>query len=60
MGVVSSFLLLVIRPPQSDMLLSNPAVLSSGAQSVTANRDTRRSDSSDKYKEVRQQRIIKY
>ena len=27
---------------------------------VTANRDTRRSDGSNKYKEVRQQYIIKY
>ena len=35
-------------------------ILRSGAQSVIADRDTRRSDGSDKYKGVGQQYIIKY
>ena len=35
------------------MLLLNLAVLGSGAQSVIVNKNTRRSNSSDKYKEVR-------
>ena len=59
MGVISSSPLSVARPPQSDIILSNPAVLGSGAQSVTVNRDARRSNGSDKYKGVRQQDIIK-
>ena len=36
------------------------AILGTGAQSVTANRDTWRSDGSDEYKGVQQQGIIKY
>ena len=36
------------------MLLLYPAILCSGAQSVTADRDVRRSDGSDKYEGVRQ------
>ena len=36
------------------------AILYSGAQSVTAERNTRRSDGSDKYKGVRQQYITEY
>ena len=39
--------------------LSNPIILGTGAQSVTADRDTQRSDDSNKYKGVRQQCIIK-
>ena len=38
----------------SAMLLLNPVALGTGAQSVTANRDIRRSDGSNKYEEVRQ------
>ena len=45
---------LIARPPQSDILLLNLVVLGSGAQSVTVDRDTRRSNSSNKYKGVRQ------
>ena len=36
------------------MLLLNPVVLGTGAQSVTAHRDIRRSDNLNKYEEVRQ------
>ena len=46
--------------PGPAMLLSNPFVLGTGAQSVTVNRDIRRSDISNKYEGVRQQYIIKY
>ena len=35
------------------ILLSNPVVLGTGAQSVTANRDIRRSNGSNKYEGVR-------
>ena len=42
------------------IILSYLAILCSGAQSVTADRNTRYSDSSNKYKGVRQQYIIKY
>ena len=44
----------------SVILLLYLVILCSGAQSVTADRDTRRSDGSNKYKGVRQQYIIKY
>ena len=54
------FFLSVFWSSLSDMLLSNLIVLGSGAQSVTADRDTRRSDSSNKHKEVRQQGITEY
>ena len=36
------------------ILLSYSAIRSNGAQSVIADRDARRSNSTDKYKEVRQ------
>ena len=36
------------------MLLSNLVVLGTGAQSVTADKDTRRSDNLNKYEGVRQ------
>ena len=52
MGVSLLFLLLVARLPQSDMALSYPVVLGTGAQSVTADRDTRRSDDTNKYEGV--------
>ena len=42
------------------MLLSYQVVLGTGAQSVTADRDTRRSDDLDEYKAVRQQGITEY
>ena len=42
------------------MMLLYLAVLGTGAQSVTADRDIRRSNSSNGYKGVRQQYIIKY
>ena len=54
MGVAFLFFILVMRPPYSDILLLNPAILGSGAQSVTTDRDTRRSDGSNEYKGVRQ------
>ena len=60
MGVASPPFLLVARPPQSDMLLSHLVVRGSGAQSVTANRDTHRGNGSNKYKGVQQQYIKKY
>ena len=60
MKVASSFFLLIARSPQSDILLLNLVVLGSGTQNITANRDTRRSNNSNKYKGVRQQNIIKY
>ena len=53
------FSLLITRSPQLNMLLSYQIVLGTGAQSVTADRDTRRSDNSNKDKAVRQQDIIK-
>ena len=58
-GVTLLFSSLVTRPPQLDMLLSNLTVRGSGAQSVTADRDIRRSNGSNKYKGVRQQYIMK-
>ena len=60
MGVALLFPTSATRLPRSNMLLSYPAVLGTGAQSVTADRDTWRSDDSNKYKEVQQQYIIKY
>ena len=54
MGTILSFFLLVARPPLSDILLLNPAVLGRGAQSVIVNRNTRRSDDIKKYKGVQQ------
>ena len=44
----------------SAITLLYPATLRSGAQSVTADRDTGRSDGTDKRKEVRQQGITEY
>ena len=44
----------------SAIVLSNQGVLSSGAQSVTVNRDIRRSNDSDKDAAVRQQGIMEY
>ena len=46
--------------PDPTILLLNPVILGTGAQSVTADRNTRRSDGLNKYEEVRQQYIIKY
>ena len=40
--------------PGPAILLLNPVVLGTGAQSVTANRDIRRSNSSNKYEGVQQ------
>ena len=42
------------------MPLSNLVILGTGAQSITTDRDIRRSDGSNKYEGVRQQYIIKY
>ena len=39
--------------PGLTMLLLNLVILGTGTQSVTANRDTRRSDGSNKYEGVR-------
>ena len=51
---------IVVGPSSSAIILLYPAILRSGAQSVTADRNTYYSDDSDKYKGVRQQGIIKY
>ena len=53
----SSFFFILFGPA---ILLLNLIVLGTGAQSVTANRDIRRSDNSNKYEGVRQQYIIEY
>ena len=45
--------------PPLTILILNLAVLSSGAQNIIINRNTRRSNGSQKYKGVRQQYIIK-
>ena len=50
---LATFFLLVI-------VLLYLVILSTGAQSVTADKNARRSNASDKYKRVRQQDIIKY
>ena len=55
MGGFSSFFAL----PDPAILLLNLVILGTGAQSVTANRDIRRSDDLNKYEGVRQQYIIK-
>ena len=44
----------VARPPQLNMSLLNLVVRGSGAQSIIANRDIYYSNSSNKYKGVRQ------
>ena len=44
----------------SAIILLYPAVLRSGAQSVTADRNTRRNNGSNQYKGVRQQYITEY
>ena len=51
----SSFFIL----PEPAILLLNLGILGTGAQSVTTNRDIRRSNSSNKYEGVQQQCIIK-
>ena len=52
MGVALLFFLLITWPPRSDILLLYLVALGTGAQSITADRDTRCSNSSNKYKGV--------
>ena len=47
-----SFIIVIMKFSSSAIILSYLAVLRSGAQSVTADRDTRRSNNSGKYKGV--------
>ena len=54
MGATLLFSLLITRPPQLDILLSYLVILGRGAQSVIANRNTWRSNYTDKYEGVRQ------
>ena len=55
MGTILLLVIMGSDSPPSVMMLSYLVVLGSGAQSVTADRDTRRSkNSSDKYKGVGQ------
>ena len=54
MGAASSFFILVMRPFCLNILLLNLAIRGSGAQSVIADRNTWRSDGSNKYKGVQQ------
>ena len=61
--MVGTPLLLIIAGvviPSSAIVLLCPAIFWDGAQSVTADRDARRSDGSDKYKGVREQYITEY
>ena len=61
MGAASASFLLAPRFPQSDIsLLSSQVVPGTGAQSVTADRDTRRSNYSDEDEVGRQQGITEY
>ena len=59
-GVALLSFLLIAWSPRSNILLLNLIILGTGTQNVTADRDTRRSNYSNKYKGVRQQGIIKY
>ena len=57
MGLASSSSTAEAGLPPSAIALSYQVVLGTGAQSVTADRDTRRSDCSDENEAVRQQGI---
>ena len=49
-----------LASPPLVIILLYPIILGTGAQSVTADRNTRHSDCLDEYKEVGQQDIIEY
>ena len=52
MGTPLSLIIAGIGVPLLAIILLYPAILRSGAQSVTVDRDTRRSNNSNKYKGV--------
>ena len=58
-GAPSSAVVIPGYSSSSAIILSYLTILGTGTQSVTADRDTRCSDSSNEYKGVRQQDIIK-
>ena len=60
MGAPLSIIIIMGFSSSSAIILLYLAVLGTGAQNITVNRDTRRSNYLDKYKGVRQQNIIKY
>ena len=60
MGVISLPFIAEISLPPLVITLLYQVVLSTGTQSITVNRNTRRSNGSDKDKAVQQQYIIEY